>query len=187
MDLPLQITFRNMPPSPAVEESIRKRADRLDRFSKHIMTCRVIVEAPHRHHHQGTRYHVRIDLTVPGGELAVSREPAMHREYEDVYVAIRDAFDAAVRQLEDYVRRHRGETKLHEAQPHARIARLVPDQDHGFLETPDGREVFFHRHSVLGDGFDRLSPGDEVRFVEEEGEKGPQASTVRAVGKHHPD
>jgi len=186
MELPLQITFRNMPASPAVEANIREKVARLDRFSKHIIACRVIVEMPHRHHHQGKRYHVRIDLTVPGGELAVSREPAMRHEYEDVYVAIRDAFDTTVRQIEDYVRRQRGQTKMHETLPHGRIARLVADEDHGFIETPDGREVFFHRNSVVGDGFDRLKLGSQVYFVEEQGEEGPQSSTVRAVGKHHP-
>jgi cold shock CspA family protein/ribosome-associated translation inhibitor RaiA len=186
MELPLQITFRNMPASPAIEANIRKKAGRLDRFSKHLMACRVIVEAPHRHHHQGKRYHVRIDLTVAGGELAVSREPAMHHEYEDVYVAVRDAFDTTVRRLEDYVRRQRGQTKLHEPLPHGRVVRLMPDEDHGFLETPDGREIFFHRNSVVGNGFGPLALGDQVYFVEEQGEKGPQASTVRPVRKHHP-
>jgi ribosomal subunit interface protein len=186
MELPLQITFRKMPASPAIEANIREKAARLDRFSDHIMACRVIVEAPHRHHHQGKLYHVRIDVTVPGGELVVSREPAAHHAHEDVYVAIRDAFDAAVRQLQDYVRRQRGQTKVHETQVHGRVARIVSTKDHGFIETADGHEVYFHRHSVLGDGFDRLAVGDEVRFVEEPGEKGAQASTVYAIGKHHP-
>jgi len=186
MELPLQITFRKMPASPAIEANIRKKAVGLERFSEHIMACRVIVESPHRHHHQGKLYHVRVDLTVPGGELVVSRDPAEHHAYEDVYVAIRDAFDAAIRQLEDYVRRQRQQTKLHETPVHGRIARIVPAEDHGFIETPDGREVYFHRNSVLDDGFDRLQLGEEVRFAEEPGDKGPQASTVRAVGKHHP-
>lgn len=186
MELPLQITFREMPPSPAVEANIREKAARLDRFSEHIMACRVVVEAPHRHHRRGKLYHVRVDLTVPGGELVVSREPAAHHAHEDVYVAIRDAFDATVRQLEDYVRRQRCQTKLHEAPLYGRVTRMMPAENHGFIETSDGREVYFHRNSVLGDGFDRLEVGDEVRFAEEVGDEGPQASTVRAVGKHHP-
>ncbi len=149
------------------------------------MACRVVVETPHRRHHQGMLYHVRIDLTVPGGELALSREPAAHHAHEDVFVAIRDAFDAAVRQLEDYVRRRRAQIKRHEPQPCGRVSRLVPGEDHGFIETSDGREVYFHRNSVLGDGFDKLETGDDVRFTEEEGEKGPQASAVRAMAKRH--
>ena len=117
MELPLQVTFKNMDHAPAVEAAIRKKAERLDRFSRHIIACHVTVDLPHRHQHQGKQYHVRIDLTVPGGELVVSREPAARHEHEDVYVAIRDAFLAAVRQLEDYVRCQRGETKRHEAPP----------------------------------------------------------------------
>lgn len=186
MELPLQITFRDIEPSTSIEANIREKALRLERFSDHIIACRVVVEMPHRRHHQGKLYHVRLDLTLPGGELVVSREPTAHHAHEDVYVAIRDAFDAAARQLEDYVRRQRGRTKAHEAPPYGRVVRLVPHQDHGFIETPDRREIYFHRNSVLDVGFDALKTGDEVRFVEESGEKGPQASTVHPVGKHHP-
>lgn len=117
MEFPLQITFRNVDASDAVEASVRERAARLDRFGAHIVGCRVVIEVPHRHHHQGKLFHVRIDLKVPGAELVVSREPELHHAHEDVFVAIRDAFDAAVRQLEDYVRRRRGHTKVHEEQP----------------------------------------------------------------------
>ena len=179
MELPLQITFRDIPPSPAIEARIRQKAARLDRFAQHIMACRVVVEAPHRHHHQGKLYHVRVDLTLPGSELVVSREPAAHHAHEDVYVAIRDAFDASVRQLEDYVRLQRGKTKRHEPPLHGYVARLASDENYGFIETADGREVYFHRNSVRADGFDRLAVGDKVEFIEELGEKGPQASTVR--------
>lgn len=186
MQLPLQITFRQIPHSDAIEAKIREKAARLDRFAEHIMACRVVIEAPHRRHHQGTLYQVRIDLTLPGGELVVNREPRLNHAHEDVYVAIRDAFDAAARQLEDYVRRQRVAVKTHEAPPCGRVARLLPEKDCGFIETADGREVYFHRNSVLNDGFDELTAGAEVRFVEEPGEQGPQASTVRPVGKHHP-
>jgi ribosomal subunit interface protein len=179
MELPLQITFRDMPPSPAIEAKIREKATRLDRFAPQIMSCRVVVEAPHRRHHQGKLYHIRIDITLPGSELVVSREPASHHAHEDVYVAIRDAFDASIRQLEDFVRRQRGKTKRHEPPDQGYVIRLAPDEDYGFIETPDGREVYFHRNSVLLDAFDRLAIGDQVHFVEELGEKGPQASTVR--------
>src|SRR4030067_658036 len=115
-------------------------------------------------------------MPVPGSELVVKREP-----HEDLYVAIRDAFDAARRQLEEHVRRQREAPKTEtarEAPAYARVARLLSAQDHGFLETHDGREVYFHRNSVLNGGFDRLKVGVEVRYTEELGEKGPQASTV---------
>jgi ribosomal subunit interface protein len=183
MQLPLQVTFRNLPPSEAIEAAVRERAARLNVFFDRIMACRVVIEAPHRHHRRGNLFHVRIDLTVPGEELVVSREPAAHQAYQDVYVAIRDAFDEARRQLEDYVRRHRDWKKPRVGPPHGRISRLFPEEGYGFLETADGRQVYFHRNSVRGGDFDRLSLGTEVRFSEEEGEKGPQASTVEMVGK----
>jgi ribosomal subunit interface protein len=111
MKLPLQITTRNVSLSEAAEAGIREKAAKLDTFYDRIMSCRVVVEAPHRHQQQGILYNVRIDITVPGTELIVKREP-----HEDLYVSIRDAFDAARRQLQTYARKQRGEVKLHEPQ-----------------------------------------------------------------------
>jgi len=177
MQVPLQISFRDMEPSAAVEDKIRERAAKLDRYYERIMGCRVVVE--------GKLYHVRVDLTVPQGELVVSREPVNHHAHEDVYVAIRDAFDAAQRRLADYARRQRGDIKVCEAPPVVRVSRLFPTEGYGFIAAPDGREIYFHKNSVLNDAFDRLEVGSEVRYVEEQGGKGPQASTVRLVGKSH--
>ncbi|MGI2325744.1 MULTISPECIES: HPF/RaiA family ribosome-associated protein [Methylococcus] len=185
MRLSPQITFRNMSPSEAMERNILERIEKLDSFYDGIMSCRVMVEASHKHHHQGNVYHVRIDLTVPGHELAVSRDPGLDHAHEDAYVAIRDAFDAARRQLEDLERRQRSQVKTHEVQVHGRISRLIPAEDFGIIETPEGREIYFHRHSVVNSDFDRLTVGTAVRFAEETGEEGPQASSVRVEGKHH--
>ena len=112
---PVEIVFQNLPPSPAIEARIRDRVAKLDRFHDRIMTCRVCVEAAHKHHHKGNLYRVRIDLTVPDNELVVSRVPDDQHAHEDVYVAIRDAFDAMRRQLEDHARRRRGQVKRHSA------------------------------------------------------------------------
>lgn len=108
MQIPLQVTFRDMPASAAVEARIREKTDKLNRFYDRIMSCRVVVELAQRHKHQGKLHSVRIDLTVPGAELV-----ANHAQHEDVYVALRDAFGAIARQLEDYARRTRGEVKTH--------------------------------------------------------------------------
>lgn len=183
MELPVQISFRGVPSTEAIEAKVRERAARLERYHDHIMGCRVMIESPHRRHHQGKLYHVRIDLTVPGQELVVSREPTEHHAFEDVYVAIRDAFDAAQRRLEDHARRQRGAVKLHEPRPLADVCRLFPTKGYGFIVAPDGRELYFHRNSVLDDAFERLEIGSRVEFVEEPGEEGPQASTVRISGK----
>lgn len=110
MQIPLQVTLKDMPQSEAVESRIREKAEKLSRFYDRIMSCRVVVETPQRHQHQGKLYSVRIDLTVPGAELVANRA-----QDEDVYVAIRDAFVAITRQLEDFVRRQRGDVKTHAA------------------------------------------------------------------------
>ena len=115
MQLPLQIHFQNFERSEAIEAAVRKRADKLEQFADTIISCRVTVEAPHRHHHRGKLYHVVIDLRTPGGEIAVSRMPDDEHAHEDVYVAIRDAFDAAQRQLQDQQRKLQGKVKTHAA------------------------------------------------------------------------
>jgi cold shock CspA family protein len=184
MQLPLQISFRQMEHSPAIEATIREKAARLDTFAGRIMSCRVVVEPAGKHHLHGNQYELHIDITLPGGEVVATREPGEHKEYKDIAIAIRDAFDSAGRQLEDYVRRQRGDVKSHARMAHARVSKLVPAGDYGFLATPEGREIFFHRNSVLNDAFDRLEVGTEVAFAEEEGERGPQASTVKLVGRH---
>jgi cold shock CspA family protein len=186
MQKPLQISFRGTAHSDAVEKNIRARAKKLDKFHDRIMACRVIVEAPHRHHHKGNMYQVRIDITVPEGELVVSRNRDQDQAHEDVYVAIRDAFRAARRQLEDYARKRRGHVKSHEPPPHGRILAIYPQRDYGKITSSDGREIYFHRNSVLDAEFDKLEEGMEVRFNEEAGDEGPKATTVHLVGKHHP-
>jgi len=109
MQMPLQITIHNMDQSEAVEARIRAKAEKLDEFFQHIMSCRVTVELQDKHRHQGKQFTVRIDIKVPGNEIVVDRDHS-----EDVYVALRDAFDAAKRQLEDYSRKLRGDVKAHE-------------------------------------------------------------------------
>jgi ribosomal subunit interface protein len=108
---PVQIVFQNLDPSAAIEAAIRERAEKLDRFYDRIMNCRVVVEVPHKRHRQGKLYTVRIEVTVPDETLLVTRDPAQDHAHEDVYVSIRDAFDAMRRQLEEYARQRRGEVK----------------------------------------------------------------------------
>ncbi|NOQ89565.1 MAG: 30S ribosomal protein S30 [Gammaproteobacteria bacterium] len=131
MRQPLQINFRNISQSDAVEARVRERADKLNKFYDQIMTCSVMIEAPHGHHHKGNLYHVRIDLTVPNGEIVVNRDPKEHQAHEDVYVAIRDAFDAARRRLQDYARKQRGDVKSHTTPAQGTISELEPDEDVG--------------------------------------------------------
>jgi ribosome-associated translation inhibitor RaiA len=184
IQIPVQVTFRNLGHSEAIEAKIQERARKLGSFYPHIMSCRVAVEALHRHHVQGNHFHIRIDVKVPGGELVAGREPDEHHSYTDVYVAIRDAFDAIRRQLEDHARLQQGKVKAHETPQHGQVVELNPDKDHGRIETSDGRLIYFHRNSLVEGDFDQLAVEDEVRLIEEMGEEGPQASTVHLVGKH---
>jgi len=115
MDFPLDISFRNMDPSPAVEARIREKAAKLGRLYNRIIGCTVVVEAPHRHHHKGKLYSVHIDISVPGKDLVVDRAKPLDHAHEDVYLAVRDAFKAAERRLEDHARRMRGDVKTHNA------------------------------------------------------------------------
>ena len=187
MQVPLQITFRHMDSSEAVAARVRGRVEELERFFDGIIACRVVVECRHPRRQQGNLFHVLVDLGVPGREIVVGRDPAAHHAHEDVHVAIRDAFDAVRRLLEDYVREKRGDVKLHAVPDHGRIAHLLAEKDCGFILTADGAELYFHRNSVANDGFDKLAVGDEVRFVAQHSEsaRGPQASTVVPLGKHH--
>lgn len=180
MQRALQITARNFTLSEASETEIREKAARLERYyeSGRINGCHVIVEGAVGHHHRGGPFKVRVDLRLPGGELSVNRQSE-----DDLAVAIREAFDAARRELQDYARKQRRDVKSVEAPPHARVTQLFPREAYGFLTTSDGREIYFHRNSVLDAAFDRLEIGTEVRFAEEMGEQGPQASSVAIVGK----
>lgn len=185
MEVPLQIRFHNLEPSDAVKANVRKRAKRLERYCDKIISCRVTIEAPHKHHHQGNIYRVTVDVRTPGDESIANRAPSRHHAHEDVYVAIRDAFDAVSRQLQDHQSQKRGHVKLHHTPPHGTITGLYSGDNYGTITDSNGREIYFHRNSVVNADFDRLTIDAEVRFVEEAGDKGPQASSVHLIGKHH--
>jgi ribosomal subunit interface protein len=182
MKVPLQITFRHVSQSDAVEARIRERAEKLNRLYDQIMTGRVVVDLPQLRHRKGKIFQIRIDLTVPGKELVVNREPLMNHAHEDVYVAIEDAFDVMERKLKDHSRETQGEVKAGLGADRGVVDKVFREEGYGFIQTRTGRDVYFHRNSVLNNAFERLRPGMEVRFAEEEGEEGPQASTVDVAG-----
>jgi ribosomal subunit interface protein len=184
MHIPLQITFRDMERSDAVEKAIREKTEKLEQFSE-IMSCRVVVQMINKHQHKGTMYHISADITVPGGGIVVSRDHGIDHSHEDIYVAIRDCFNAARRQLQDHQRKSHQKVKAHEVPPHGRITDIFAEEGYGRIETPDGRSIYFHQNSVLKDEFSKLEVGSEVRYSEEQGDEGPQASSVQLVGKHH--
>jgi cold shock CspA family protein/ribosome-associated translation inhibitor RaiA len=200
MNWPLQITFRRVKPTAQIEDWIHDEAEKLDVFYNHIMACRVAVELPHCRHRRGDPYHIRIDVRVPGGEVVVNRDPSLANDMrhlgekaatkrmelestqKNLHLAIKSAFRTLERRLQDYARCQRGDVKLHlPPADQGVVSRLVSEEGYGFLTSNDGREIYFHRNSVLKGGFSRLRVGTAVSFVEEQGEKGPQASTVRIL------
>ena len=199
MQLTPVITFRGVERSPALEAEITARLHKLETYHRSIMGGRVLIELVQRHREAGNHYHVRIDLTVPGEELVVAHEASSHATAKDVAeavvskaddfdpahkhasVAIHEAFDVARRQLQDLARRQRGAVKNATEQAHGRVSQLFPIDEYGYIEAEDAHEVYFHMRSVLKGAFDRLAIGSAVSFVEEPGEKGPQASTVRLL------
>lgn len=173
------ITLRHVESNDVIQEKLLDEIERLERLDDRLISCHVVVELPDRRHRKGNRYHVRIDLTTPGEEIVVDRHPPKHSADEDVLIAIGEAFDAARRRLvQTKARRRPQDAKRHEEQPRGRISRLVPQEDHGFIEAADGREIYFHRNAVASEAFDQLDVGTAVTYAEEEGEKGPQATIV---------
>jgi ribosomal subunit interface protein len=177
MQWPIQITSRDFALTDAMRASIQKRAESLQQYFGRLYGCHVVIDAPVHHHRHGGPFNVRIDLRTPGAELSVNKQSA-----SDLAVAIREAFDSARRRLEDHLRELRRDVKSHALPSVARVARIRHGEGYGFLETRDQREIYFHRNAVLDGHFDELRAGTVVRYAEEQGEKGPQASTVAVVG-----
>ena len=178
MQIPLQISLHGIEHSNALYAAIREKAEKLERYATHLTSCRVVLELAGRHRTHGKQFAARIDLKLPGGEIAITRE-----HDEDLQIALRDAFDAARRKLEDYVRDQRGDIKQHAPALTGRIARLDAEAGFGFIATGDGREFYFSRDNVVAPRFEHLAEGDEVHFIEDAGGVGPQARRVSARGR----
>jgi cold shock CspA family protein/ribosome-associated translation inhibitor RaiA len=185
METPPQITFQDFTPSDAARAKVEAETARLDEFFDRITDCRVVVRRGGHRRHRGDLFEVSIHLSLPEGRsVDVSRNPGADHAHEDLLVAVRDAFAAARRQLQEEARKMRGDVKHHEAPPLATVKTLIAEQGYGFVESADGREIYFHRNAVIDGAFDDLEVGQRVAIHEDVGEKGPQASTVRVIGKH---
>jgi cold shock CspA family protein len=185
MHVPLKMTFRNVTKSPAIEALIRKQAAKLEKVCPYLVSCKVAVEKPQSHQKSGNPYRVRLNVTVPPEHEVVTRRDAGEGDLHDqLPTVLRQAFDATQRQLKKLVQKQRGETKSHPAQSLAGlVSRLFREEGYGFIKTPEGREIYFHKNSVTAGEFDFLEIGTGVQWSEEEGENGPQATTVRIVDK----
>lgn len=185
MQTPIQIDFQGMEAKPDIRAAIEKRVAELEQRYGRVTACRVVLKHPSGHHRTGGLYEVHVHVALPNGrELNVGRTPAADERNADVWFALNDAFKHARRRLQDHVRRLQGQVKQHANQPIATVKTIDPSGEFGFLEAADGHDVYFHRNSVVDGGFDRLAVGTRVTFAEEMGDKGPQASTVKLLGKH---
>ena len=174
MEIPVHLAGKAVDLTPDQQSLIRGEVDRLEKYSPQLVACRVVVSVPHRRPGgDPVAWTLRLALTVPGAVLTISLQakPSLRE-------ALDDTFSAARRRLEEYVRDLRGDVKFHAVASCGRVTRLHGFEGYGFISTEDGTELYFHRHSVPDGGFDRLRIGSAVRYVETEGEQGPQASVV---------
>jgi cold shock CspA family protein/ribosome-associated translation inhibitor RaiA len=185
MQTPIEIDFQGIAGTPVVRDAISKHVDELEQRYGRVTACRVVLKGPGEHHKTGGLYEINIHLSLPNGrEVNIGRTAQADERHSDLTFAINDAFKRARRRLQDHARHLQGQVKRHEDQPAGTVVRLDASGEFGFLETSDGREIYFHRNSVLDGGYSRLAVGSRVTFAEEVGEKGPQASTVKLLGKH---
>lgn len=180
MQVPLQLTFRNVDRTPELETLVEEHAARLERVCSHATSCRVAVEAPHRSESGGPQHRVRVEVRVPPGHEVVADSSTSDDGPPSVEAAIQDAFQSARRRLEKLAAQQRGEVKEHPGQQMTGVVAKLFD-GYGFLKTIEGREVYFHANAVIDADFADLGIGMGVAFIEEPGEEGPQASTVRVV------
>lgn len=179
-DFPTTITFHGVDRTPELDELVRRHIEQLPRFHPRIHGVTVVLTKDAGRHEAGDRFRAQVRVAIPGNDVVVSHHHGGRPQHEDPYITVTDAFKTVERQLEEGLRIRRGYVKSHaEALAAARVSRLPEGEDHGFLETADGREVYFHRNSVRGAAFEELAVGAHVRFAEEEGQKGPQASAVQ--------
>jgi ribosomal subunit interface protein len=185
MKVPPEITFRGLEKTDAIQQLIDEKAAKLDEIYEGIVSCRIVVAKSQEHQRSGSPYRIRIVLRVPPGhELVVRRESGEGKMHESLQTAMADAFDAVRRRLIKLKDKQQGDVKSHPKQELiGHVVRLFAEEGYGFIRTPEGREIYFHRNSVLHDDFERLEIGTGVRYFPRMGEEGPQASTVQIVDK----
>ena len=183
MQTPLQVEIEGFQPSSHLNQLIDANLAKLERRYGRIISCRIAIRAPDAHHKMGEPYFVSVRIAIPGRRDISVKPPRTGQDprQADANFAVGDAFRRADRQLRDQVCLLKGRPKLRPLEPAGKVLRIDAIGQFGFLESDDGREIYFHANSVLDGKFKRLKPGSRVRFHEEAGDKGPQASTVHAL------
>lgn len=182
METPAEVTFKDIEKSDAVEKRIRERVDKLEAMCPEIVRCQIWVRAPHRRH-KATEYVIDISVQMPGSTLHIDRRPGDDHAHTDIYVAIRDAFNAMERQVRKWQDLNKGRPESHAEPLQGRIASLNGYTESGQISTTDGRLVYFHRNSVANGAFDALNEGDTVELTVDatDSDEGPHASIVRPI------
>lgn len=185
METPVQIDFQGMDARPDVRAAIEKHLIQLEERFGRITSGRVVLKAPSGRHRTGGLYEISVRLALPDGrQVNIGHVRQDDERFADLNYALNDTFKRARRQLQDNVRELQGQVKQSSGSPVGIVVELDPLGEFGFIQTEDDREIYFHRNSVLGEGYAQLSIGARVSYAEEMGEKGPQASTVKLMGKH---
>ncbi len=186
MRLPLEITFRGLESNEDAKDLIQQKAEKISKVAENLISCRVAVEKKQKHQQSGNPFRVRIDLRLPPGQEIVvdsgeGKEGFLH---DNLLTVIREMFEIALRRVKKVVGQQQSAVKVPPQEEISGIVvRLFEDEGYGFIKTLTGREIYFHENSVLNNDFDRMEEGTGVACFETEGEKGPQASTVRLVDK----
>lgn len=188
MKVALEITYRDVEKSAAIESLIHEKVAKLERLCDYISSCQIAVEKINDRPKSGSPYRVRIDLTVPPShELVADSHPSTEVQYVELDTVVRDAFSKIERQLKELTSKQREseKSKLNTSPQDttALVTKLFPEQDYGFLKALDGEDIYFHRNSVIHGDFDRLEVGTGVRFEAIDGDQGLQATTVQIVDK----
>ncbi len=173
MQQPLQITFRDIDHSEAVESRIREKIAKLDQVYNHIISCKVVVELVQKHQHQGKLNKVSIYANVPGKELMVSNHPN-----ENLYLAIQGSIDSMREQLDEHRRRQYGDTKDHGERLNGEIVRLMEEDSYGFIVDEQENEYYFNLTHLVDIKFHQLHIGDKIRFLPAVGNEGLQARRI---------
>ena len=183
MQVPPQITFKEIDHSDFIEAAITKKIDHLERIHGRITSCNVRVRAPHKRQRKGTHYIIEIDVVTPTGDVHIGREPGNNFAHEDVYVSIRDAFNAAERKLRKMKEEVVGRPEVLVSPLQGKIETLNTDEGFGHIATTDNRLIYFHRNAVVNGEFEDLQVGDTVELSvdHKDADEGPHASMVRMI------
>jgi ribosomal subunit interface protein len=185
MQVAPEVIFKDIDRSPWVESYVAERLGHLEKFSPEITRCHVTVAREQASHKKGNRYSVMIEVRMPRQhDLAVKKQKQIRDMQTQLPAVINEAFGAIEKQLKKTVALRRHEEKAHESEPRGLVEKIFAGEGYGFIRSLDGtRQLYFHRNSVLHEDFERLAVGTEVRYNPEEGEQGPQASSVQIVAK----